>query len=363
MVTPTHSPRPDGVPADGVPPFGAPLDEDSLEARLSAPDEETVHALESLDGDVVVLGAGGKMGPTVARMTRRALVAPAKGGARRRVIAVSRFSNPAAAAALEAQGVEVIRADLSDPRDVARLPDAPNVLWMAGQKFGTTGDPVGTWTQNVVASVHAAERYAGSRIVCFSTGNVYGRSPVARGGSVESDPLNPDGEYAASCIGRERVFESVAARTGSPLLLYRLFYACDLRYGVVTDIAQRVLHGAPVSLAVGHVNVIWQGDANRLALRALTMESQPSTALNVTGAIVRVRDIAQCIGAIAGITPVFDGSEGDYALIADTSRLSQALPFTALPLQTLCEWTVAWIRGGGRLLNKPTSFDTRDGKY
>ena len=163
----------------------------------------------------------------------------------------------------------VVRADLSDPRAVAALPDAPNVIWMAGQKFGTTGDPVGTWTQNVVASVHAAERYAGSRIVCFSTGNVYGPTRVSLGGSREDDALKPDGEYAASCVGRERVFESVARRTGSPLLLYRLFYACDLRYGVVTEIALKVLRGEPVSLATGYANVIWQGDANRLALRAL----------------------------------------------------------------------------------------------
>ncbi len=353
MVTPPFVQQPDA----------APLDESSLEARLSAPDEDTVRALESLDGDILVLGAGGKMGPTVARMARRALVAPAMGGTRRRVIAVSRFSNPTAAAALDAHGVDVMRADLSDPRDVARLPDVPNVLWMAGQKFGTTGDPVGTWTQNVVASVLAAERYARSRIVCFSTGNVYGRSPVARRGSGERDPLLPDGEYAASCVGRERVFESIAARTGSPLLLYRLFYACDLRYGVVTDIALRVLHGAPVSLAVGYVNVIWQGDANRLALRALTCASQPATTLNVTGPVVAVREIAECVGALTGVTPVFEGTEGEDALIANTSRLGQLLPFTALPLETLCAWTVSWIRTGGRLLNKPTSFDTRDGKF
>lgn len=265
----------------------SPPDETSLEALLSAPDEETIAALDALDGDVLILGAGGKMGPTVARMARRALHDP-----KRRVIAVSRFSNADVAQELESQGVDVVRANLDDPREVAQLPDAPNVLWMAGQKFGTTGDPVGTWTQNVVASMHAAERYAGSRIVCFSTGNVYGRTPVARGGSREDDALVPDGEYAASCIGRERVFESITSRarserTRSALLLYRLFYACDLRYGVVTDIALKVLHGAPVALAVGHVNVIWQGDANRLALRGLTCASQPATALNVTGQIDR----------------------------------------------------------------------------
>lgn len=336
----------------------APTSEDSLEARLAAPDEETVAALEQLDGDIVILGAGGKMGPTVARMARRALH-----DRTRRVIAVSRFSDAAAAAQLETDGVEVIRADLADPRAVALLPFAPNVVWMAGQKFGTTGDPVGTWTHNVVAGVHAAERYAGARIVCFSTGNVYGHSAVSRGGSQEGDALIPDGEYAASTIGRERVFESVARRTGSPLLLYRLFYACDLRYGVVTEIARRVLEGEPVDVTTGWVNVIWQGDANRLALRGLLVANNPALALNVTGPMVRVRELAECIGRHAGVAPSFTGEAQADALIGNVDRLAEYLPYTALPLDTLCAWAVAWIRGGGRLLSKPTKFEVRDGKF
>jgi len=276
---------------------------------------------------------------------------------------VSRFSDAAAAAQLEAHGVEVLRADLADPRAVATLPDTAKVIWMAGQKFGTTGDPVGTWTHNVVASVHAAERYAGSRIVCFSTGNVYGRSVVAHGGSLEGDALVPDGEYAASTIGRERVFESVARRTGSPLLLYRLFYACDLRYGVVTEIARRVLEGEPVDVTTGWVNVIWQGDANRLALRGLLMANNPALALNVTGPMVRVRELAERIGAHAGVSPQFIGEEQSDALIGNVDRLAEYLPYTALPLDTLCAWAVAWIRQGGRLLSKPTKFEVRDGRF
>lgn len=335
-----------------------PASEDALEARLAAPDEETIAALAQLDGDVLVLGAGGKMGPSLARMARRAI-----GDRSRRVIAVSRFSDAAAVAQLEADGVEVLRADLADPRAVASLPDAPNVVWMAGQKFGTTGDPVGTWTHNVVASVHAAERYAGSRLVCFSTGNVYGRSAVAHGGSLEGDALVPDGEYAASTIGRERVFESVARRTGSPLLLYRLFYACDLRYGVVTEIARRVLAGEPVDVTTGWVNVIWQGDANRLALRGLLVANNPALALNVTGPMVRVREVAELIGAHAGVSPQFIGEEQSDALIGNVDRLAEYLPYTALPLDTLCAWAVSWIRQGGRLLSKPTKFEVRDGRF
>ncbi len=341
---------------------GAPTTELELDALLSAPDDETVAALSSLSGDVLILGAGGKMGPTVARMARRAIADPS-----RRVIAVSRFTDAHAAAALQAHGVDTIRADLAHPAAVAALPDVPNVLWMAGQKFGSTGDPVGTWTQNVVASTIAAQRYAGSRIVCFSTGNVYGRQAVAAGGAREGDALVPDGEYAASCIGRERVFESIARRTHSPLLLYRLFYACDLRYGVVTDIAHKVLHGTPVSLDTAFVNVIWQSDANRLALRALTQAAVPTgdtpVAMNVTGPIVSVRDIAERIGAIADLSPVFSGTPGDDALIANIDQLDARMPYTPLPLDTLCAWAVQWIRDGGRLLNKPTKFEVRDGRY
>lgn len=341
---------------------GAPTTELALDALLSAPDGHTIAALSSLPGDVVILGAGGKMGPTVARMARRAIADPS-----RRVIAVSRFTDASAAETLQAQGVETIRADLADPAAVAALPDAPNVLWMAGQKFGSTGDPVGTWTQNVVASTIAAQRYAGSRIVCFSTGNVYGRQAVVHGGAREQDALVPDGEYAASCIGRERVFESIARRTHSPLLLYRLFYACDLRYGVVTDIAHKVLHGIPVSLDTAFVNVIWQADANRLALRALSQAAVPadgaSVAMNVTGPVVAVRDIAERVGSIAGVVPVFAGAPSDDALIANIDALTARLPYTALPLDTLCEWAVQWIRTGGRLLNKPTKFEVRDGRY
>ncbi|WP_353265919.1 NAD(P)-dependent oxidoreductase [Gemmatimonas sp.] len=336
----------------------APATETSLEARLAAPDIETIGALESLDGDIIILGAGGKMGPSLATMARRAIADRS-----RRVIAVSRFSDAQAADALQTHGVDVLRADLSDPRAVAALPYAANVVWMAGQKFGTTGDPVGTWTQNVVASVHAAERFAGARIVCFSTGNVYGRTAVAHGGSQEGDTLVPDGEYAASCVGRERVFESVARRTGSPLLLYRLFYACDLRYGVVTELALKVLQQQPIDLRTAWVNMIWQGDANRLALRSLVTANTPALALNVTGPMVRVREVAECLGKHAGVAPRFEHDEGAESLVANVTQLEEQLPYTPLPLDTLCAWAVSWIRNDGRLLNKPTKFEVRDGQF
>jgi len=343
-------------PAGRLPPL--PHDEATLEAALSAPDEATEAALAALPGDVVILGAGGKMGPSLARMARRAIADRS-----RRVLAVSRFSDARVADALARDGVTVVRADLADPAQVAALPWAPNVLWLAGQKFGTAGDPVGTWTHNVVASVHAAERFAGARVVCFSTGNVYGRTPVARGGAREADALVPDGEYAASTIGRERVFAAVARRTGSPLLLYRLFYACDLRYGIVTELARRVLARTPIDLATGWVNVIWQGDANRLALRALAAADTPPVALNVTGPMVAVRTLAERLGAAAGEAPVFVGTEAPDALVANVDALQARLPHDPLPLDALGAWAVAWVRGGGRLLDRPTRYEVRDGRF
>ncbi len=344
----------------------APQSDAELDDLLSVPDDATVQSLAALDGDIIVLGAGGKMGPSLARMARRALDeagVPRDGFGARRVVAVSRFTDAQVADALETQGVVVVRANLADPRAVASLPFAPNMLWLAGQKFGTTGDPTATWTQNVVASVHAAERFAGARIVCFSTGNVYGRSAVGSEGANETDALLPDGEYAASCVGRERVFDAIARRTGSPLLLYRLFYACDLRYGVVTDVALKVLRSEPIALDTPQANVIWQGDANRLALRGLSVAATPAIALNVTGPIVNIRALAMRIGDVAGVTPVFAGASGADALIANVSALKERLPYDGLPLDTLITWAVHWIRNNGRLLGKPTKFDVRDGRF
>ena len=341
-----------------------------LEEHLSRPDDATRDALIALGGDVLILGAGGKMGPTLARMARRALDdigAPRTGPDARRVIAVSRFSSATAAALLESHGVEIVRADLSDPAVYATLPRAHNVLWMAGQKFGTTGDPVGTWTHNVAAATFGAEHCAGSRVVCFSSGNVYARGPLSRGGSLESDALVPDGEYAASCIGRERVFESAARRLNFPLLLYRLFYACDLRYGVVTDIALNVLRGENLSLATPAANVIWQGDANRLALRSLTIAATPALALNVTGAIVSVHEIATRVAERLNRDVQFVGARPDApspdVLLANTTRLQEALPCDAMPLETLCDWAADWVQAGNHILSKPTKFEVRDGKF
>lgn len=339
----------------------APRTEAALDDLLSQPDEATIDALARLDGDLIVLGAGGKMGPTLARMARRALDEAAL--QRRKVIAVSRFSDGAVADLLRKSGVVVHHADLANPADVRALPYAENMIWMAGHKFGSSADPVLTWTHNVVASCMAAEQYAGARIVCFSSGNVYGRTAVERGGSRENDALIPDGEYAASVIGRERVFESIARRTQSPSVLFRLFYACDLRYGVVTDLALRIRNGQPVSLSTGWANVIWQGDANRLALRSLALSTTSPGAMNATGPMVSIQEMCVALGNRLGRAPAFVDKPEQTALVANIDRLQQLLPGNLMPLETLVDWTATWITSGGRILGKPTKYEVRDGRF
>lgn len=344
----------------------APSDESSLEQALSRPSDAAVHALTQLDGDVIVLGAGGKMGPSLARMARRALDAAGfarEGASARKVFAVARFSDATLPAALDADGVIPLRADLTDARSVASLPDCANVLHLVGQKFGTQNDPTGTWIQNVGAAVHVADRYCDSRVVVFSTGNVYPRTRVADGGVRESHALHAEGEYAASCVGRERIFQHSARTHDARVLLYRLCYACDLRYGVLTDIASRVFAGEPVPLQMGYANVIWQGDANALALRALTAASADAPALNVSGPIVSVREIATRLAERMGVGVEFTGEEAADALVVNTEALDATLPYDAMPLDTLLDWTASWVSHGGRLLGKPTKFEVRSGSY
>ena len=335
-----------------------PRDEDDLEERLSRPTPALTAALASVPGDLLVLGAGGKMGPSLARMARRA-------DPSRRVIAVSRWSNRDAADALEAHGVETVGADLLSPRDLAALPDVPNVVFMAGQKFGTTGAPTATWAMNAAVPAFVAERFAGARTVVFSTGNVYPLTPPARGGSRESDPPAPVGEYAFSCLARERIFGAAAARHHTPVAIVRLNYAHDLRYGVLTDLAQRVARGEPIDLAMGYVNVIWQGDANAYALAALAKAATPDPfVVNVAGLeTLRVADLARALGQRLGVEPVLAGTEGTDALLSDASHMRYLLDHTPLPVDTLLDWVAEWVRSGGPLLGKPTSFERRDGRF
>ena len=340
----------------------APGTEAELDELLSTPRDATVAALRRCPGDIVVLGAGGKMGPTLARMAARGAQL-ADAGPSRRVVAVSRFSSAFARAALESAGVEVIAADLLDPDAVKRLPDAPNVIFMAGQKFGTTDAPSRTWMMNVVVPAYCAERYRAARIVAFSTGNVYPLSPVAGGGASESTAPQPVGEYAASCLGRERVFEH-AASLGTRVAIMRLNYAIDLRYGVLADLATRILAGAPVPLAMGYVNVIWQGDANQAALEMLPHCDTTPFVLNVTGSeTLSVRALALELGRRLGRTPTFEGTEADDALLSDTSRFGSMFGTPATSVGTMLDLVADWVGHGRPMLNKPTHFETRDGAF
>jgi len=339
----------------------APQSESELDDVLSAPGAATIDALRRAPGDIVVLGAGGKMGPTLARMAARAAHEVGDG---RRVIAVSRYSNRSVALALERAGVSIVSTDLLDPRAVGKLPDAPNVIFMAGQKFGTSDAPSRTWMMNVVVPAYCATRYASSRIVAFSTGNVYPLVGVESGGAMESTTPGPVGEYAASCLGRERVFEHAAATNGTCIAIVRLNYAIDLRYGVLTDIAQRILARQPVSLAMGHVNVIWQGDANRAALELLPHCIAPPTIVNVTGArVLRVRDLATELGRRLGIAPTFEGTEAQDALLSRTDRMRELLGAPEMPLELMLDWVAQWVGAGKPVLGKPTHFETRDGAF
>ena len=334
------------------------MTEAELDDLLSTPRAETSAALAACPGDIVVLGAGGKMGPTLARMAARAATDD------RRVIAVSRWSSAAAESALNAAGVQTVRADLLDRRDVDRLPDAPNVIFMAGQKFGTTGAPAMTWAMNTIVPANCAERYKNSRIVAFSTGNVYALTPAASGGSRESDALGPVGEYAASCVGRERVFELYAERFGTRVAIVRLNYAIDLRYGVLVDIATKVKNGQPVSVDMGFVNVIWQGDANRIAIECLPHATVPPFVVNLTGSErLGVRTLAEWFGHRFGVEPQITGQERDDALLSNTGRMQSLFAPPSTSTSEMLDRVADWVEHGGALLGRPTKFEARDGKF
>jgi len=337
----------------------APQSDEELEERLSRPTPALVAALATVPGDLLVLGAGGKMGPSLARMAKRA-------NPSRRVIAASRWTGGLEVPrSLRDHGIETPRVDLLDPTALGRLPDAPNIVFMAGQKFGTSGNPAITWAMNAGVPTLVGERFRGARTVVFSTGNVYALTPPASGGSREDDAPAPIGEYASSCLARERLFAAAALRHGTPVSIVRLNYAHDLRYGVLTDIARKVLAGQPVSVRMGWVNVIWQGDANALALAALTRAAAPTPyVVNVAGhETLRVADVARTLAARLETTVTLTDDEAPDALLSNASRSAALLPDTPLPAHTLIDWVADWVRRGGALLDKPTKFEQRDGRF
>jgi nucleoside-diphosphate-sugar epimerase len=331
--------------------------EEELEELLSRPSEQLVASLRGIDGDITILGVGGKMGPTLARMAKRA--APEK-----RVIGVARFSEPGLEEKLRSWDIETVACDLLDRKAVDSLERTENVVFMAGRKFGSAGNQALTWAMNVHVPAIVAETFAQSRIAVFSTACVYPFVDIAGQGAREDLPLDPPGEYANSCVGRERMFEHFSRVHGTRASLIRLSYAIDMRYGVLHDVARAVLSGEPVQVSSGHCNVIWQGDANDIALQSLAHADTPPFILNLSGPeLVSVRRLAQKFGERFGREPVFEGEEQGKAWIVDTSLQQSLHGYPKVPLPQLIDWTAKWMQGGGKSLDKPTHFEVRDGKY
>ena len=325
---------------------------------MTEPSEALVGDFSAVDGDLMILGASGKMGPTLARLAKRA-------DPSRRVIGVARFGDTTSRDALAAHGIETIACDLLDRAAVSKLPRTPNVIYMAGRKFGTTGAEHLTWAMNAHAPAIVAETFADARIVAFSTGCVYPYVDVLHQGATEATPVNPPpGEYANSCVGRERMFEHWSRRSGTAGRLIRLNYAIDMRYGVLHDVARKVQAGQAIDLSTGHVNVIWQGDANAQALRSLRHCTAPTAPLNVSGPeTVNIRALAHAFGQRFGREPVFEGTEAPTAWLVNTLEAARLFGYPAVPLGALIEWTADWVGRGMPSLGKETHYEAREGAF
>jgi nucleoside-diphosphate-sugar epimerase len=336
-------------------------DINKLYESLLLPSEALVSDIAALKGDILILGVGGKMGPALARLAKQAVD---RAGVKKRIIGASRFSEEGLQDELNSVGIETYKADLLQDDQLNAIPDVENVLYLAGTKFGTSGKEPFTWAMNSYLPGRVAQKYKNSRIVVFSTGNVYPLTPVLMGGADENLSPQPVGEYAQSCLGRERLFQYYSSIHNTPILIYRLNYANDVTYGVLLEIARSVKEKKPVDLSMGHVNVIWQGDANEIALRALHHCSAPSKILNVTGPeIIPVRWIAKKFGKLFGQSPEFVNQEQDTALLSNAAESFRLFGYPKVPLKKMMELIVEWINEGGRIINKPTHFQERTGQF
>lgn len=334
---------------------------DEIERELTTPSQALIEEIATLDGDITVLGVGGKVGPSVAIMAQRAVEAA---GVDKLVYGVARFSDPAAKASLERAGVTAVTADLTDDLELDAIPDAANVIYMAGNKFGTVGNEHFTWMMNSYLPGRVAQRFRASRIVVFSTLVTYPLADVATGGSRESDPPGPIGEYAASCVGRERMFEHFSRKHGTPVLLFRLGYSIETRYGVLQEIAQAVHDGTPIPLEMGHASVIWQRDVAEYALRSVTLATSPPRALNITGPeIVSIRWLAERFGERFGRVPIFDGQESGTAYVMDGSALQSEFGYPTTTVPQMIDTVAEWVDAAKPLIGKPTKFQQRQGAF
>lgn len=334
---------------------------EEVDLALSEPSPALIADLGRLSGDIVVLGAAGKIGPSLVELACRGVEAA---GTDARVHAVSRFSKPEHADRLSTAGAKIIKADITDERALAALPDAENVIFLVGAKFGTQGNEHHTWATNAYLPGRVAERYARSRIVALSTGNVYPLSPVSSGGSAETDPVGPVGDYAMSCLGRERVLSHFAHLNSTPTALIRLNYAVEMRYGVLVDLATKINTGQPIDLTTGFANVVWQGYCNEVILRSLHHADVPPFVLNLTGPeTLSIRRTAHRLAIRLGREADFVGTEAGTALLSDASRCHGLFGYPSLAVDQLIDFTADWVSSGGELLDKPTHFETRDGQF
>ena len=337
------------------------MEVNDLYETLLVPSDELVADMSRISGDILILGAGGKMGPALARLARRAVDLA---GTSQRVMAASRFSEPGLRVELEGLGITTFRVDLLEDEQLQALPDAENVLYLAGTKFGTTGKEPFTWAMNSYLPGRVAEKYRKSRTVVFSTGNVYPLVPAGSGGATEKLLPEPIGEYAQSCLGRERVFQYFSDHHQTPILIYRLNYANDVTYGVLLEIARTVNEGKPVDVSMGYVNVIWQGDANEIALRSLLYCSSPAKVVNVTGPeTLRVRWLAEEFGRLLGKSPGFINEEEETALLSNAGECVRLFGEPKVSVRQMLEVVAGWVKAGGKTLNKPTHFQERGGRF
>ncbi len=333
-------------------------DVEALEEFMTRPGPELIADLQAVRGDILILGVAGKMGPTLARLARRA-------DPGRRVVGVARFSNPAARQELERHGIETLAVDLLDRKAIETLPPLPNVIFMAGFKFGASGNEPLAWAMNTHVPAMVAEVFAGSRIVAFSTGCVYPFVDIRHQGAIEEMPPNPPpGDYANSCVGRERMFQYFSGLHGTPGRILRLNYAIDMRYGVLHDIGVKVRDGMEIDLSMGHVNVIWQGDANSVALRCLAHATSPTSPVNVSGPeTVSVRALAETFGRLFGRKPKLVGNEAPMGWLVNTQLMAKTFGYPSVPLLSMIDWTADWLGRAMPTLNKPTHYEVRDGQY
>lgn len=328
---------------------------------MLAPSDALVNDIAKIEGDIILLGVGGKMGPAMARLAKAAVN---KAGVNKRIIGISRFSETGLEKELNDLGIETIAANLLNDAELQNLPTAKNVIYLAGQKFGTTGKESYTWAMNTYLPGRVAEKYRDSRIVAFSTGNVYPLSPVIKGGMTEEDPAAPLGEYAQSCLGRERMFQYFSSLYGTPLCIYRLNYANDVSYGVLLEIAKAVNEQREIDLCMGHVNVIWQGDANEIAIRALLHCSTPAKLLNVSGPeTVPVRWLAAEFGKRLNKQPILVNEEQPDALLSNSAECFKLFGYPQATLKQMIDLIAEWVVTGGKTLNKPTHFQEREGNF